>query len=807
MTLAAPPSRASLVRPLTESVDLYDNPDTPGTTYSFQDQAPLKPTMQAEIAHHLTAPILDASMLMSTDDEMLDSDSDQRRDEDFDIDLDAEVYSVSGGDLEVNMTMEDDSVEYGHVDPEVDNDDIMLDDEPVEYIHEISDASHSTKEATAEDAAQPENSDSTQPHISSEATSALEQSHVSQETGDDRPGTGLDVSGDSPELEVTKFNSMEVPTASELQPKHTVDGIHEAVSVEQPQPSPPSHVEPAIQPNSTTEQEENDGSQSSTATLTHEVPGNDERFPANDHEHAMGYELQTKNEYPRPVDFDSSRGEDSYDSSYQYPIIVQYEQIQLTLFPSMADWSEDPALAEIYSDIPSDYLLPDVRVCDKPLGELFMHLRDVLGPAVGLESELVMDIELLGLKIGEDNTACKSVSLRRILDLHNQLYENDGYDIALPANMALYTVPRFYCRLEEISAAVQERKGLQECLSLLKLPLVDEYSNDEDIAGHTADVADTNESQRVEHPQTIPVESEQASADEHGSPEHNPSENARFDVQSGDNILNQEANNIDNVDDQPTVREDSGEPDDIAFVASDSLTIKPSENPESDHVVPAPSTSREEEEELLEYDEDDENDSAQAPTEQPRPASPTDHTNEDEPLTGRNSAANAEGEGERFSDNPVSPSQHSGEEHDTDERFHPTGPTANGSDWNGSPSNPDDDSSNKPSPIPVFGGDDNEGEYDNQQHSPETYGYEQGEQRDLYQERSEQSTENGYDNIERNFNDEQDDGSGDAESYEEESFQDQDGYDESGNYYEEIPGDYIEHEETEFIQGDCAQYA
>jgi len=409
MTLAAPPSRASLVRPLTESVDLYDNPDTPGTTYSFQDQVPLKTTMQPEIAHHLTAHILDASMLMSTDDEMLDSDSDQRRDEDFDIDLDAEVYSVSGGDLEVNMTMEDDSVEYGHVDPEIDNDDIMLDDEPVEYIHEISDASHSTKEAIAEDAAQPENSDSTQPPISSEATSALEQPRVSQETGNDRPGAGPEVvPGDSSESEVTKSNSVEAPTASELQLEHTVDDGHAAVSLEQPQQSPPSLVEPAIQPNSTIEQEENDGSQSSTATLTHEAPGNDERFPVNDHEHAIGHELQTKNEYPRPVDLDSSRGEDSYDSSYQYPIIVQYEQIQLTLFPSMADWSEDLALAEVYSDIPSDYLLPDVGVCDKPLGELFMHLRDVLGPAVGLESELVVDIELLGLKIGEVSLALNS---------------------------------------------------------------------------------------------------------------------------------------------------------------------------------------------------------------------------------------------------------------------------------------------------------------------------------------------------------------------------------------------------------------
>jgi hypothetical protein len=420
--------------------------------------------------------------------------------------------------------------------------------------------------------------------------------------------------------------------------------------------------------------------------------------------------------------------------------------------------------------------------------------------------------------------------LRRILDLHNQLYENDGYDIALPVNMALYTVPRFYCRLEEISATVQERKGLQECLSLLKLPLVDEYSNDEDIAGHAADVTDTNESQ---HPPAIRHESEQASADEHGSPEHYPSGSAQFDVQSGDSNINQETN-ISNVDGQRTIREGSEEPEDKTFVASDSPTTKISENPGLGHVSSAAESGPSgEEEELLEY-EDDENDSAQTPAEQP-----TYHNNMGESLTRGDSAIDAEGgaysikllrdlenaytvrtEGQSFSDNVVSPSQHSGEEHDdADERSHPAVPTANGSNWDGSPSNLDDDSSNKPSPIPVFGGDDNEVEYDNQQHNPEAYGYEQGGQRDLYQERPERDAENGYDNIERNFNDEQDDGTGDVESYAEESFQgdgfateenqyvdrnhpDLDEYDESGDYYEEVQGDYTEHEETQLIQGD-----
>ena len=56
--------------------------------------------------------------------------------------------------------------------------------------------------------------------------------------------------------------------------------------------------------------------------------------------------------------------------------------------------------------------------------------------------------------------------------------------------MTLHTVPRFDSRLEEISLAVQERKGLQECLTLLHLSPVN-CSNE--IATEIADVADESE--------------------------------------------------------------------------------------------------------------------------------------------------------------------------------------------------------------------------------------------------------------------------------------------------------------------------
>lgn len=390
MTLVLPTSRASLVRP----VDAYDNPDTPETTYSFQDSASLKPTMQAEPSHHLAAPVLDASMLVSTDDEMLDSDSDQRRDEDFDIDLDAEAYSVSGGDLEINM-MEDDSVAEPHVEPEADNDDIMLDDEPAEYSH-VSDTMPSNTDATTGDGHQLQNSDA-----------AASPSSIPLNPGSKQPEPQHQNSNDQTEP-VPEALSRDLPESEDVK-KPGPDSVDE-VGILEPQSEPPRDseqpplpVEPTVQPVATPPpvQGENDGDQSPTATLSQEAVEGDEQYPV-EQQQTTEHEPQAENEVG------SFRSGDLYDGPYQYPIVVQYGQIRLALFPPMSDWSEDAALAEVYSDIPSDYLLNDVTLCDKPIVELFAGLRTVLCDEVGDHSELNIDMELLGLKIGE-------VSLRIVL--------------------------------------------------------------------------------------------------------------------------------------------------------------------------------------------------------------------------------------------------------------------------------------------------------------------------------------------------------------------------------------------------------
>jgi len=405
MSLAVPTSRASILRPLNESIDFDENPDTPGTTYSFQDQSSKPMNMQAETVPHLAAAMVDASMLISTDDEMLDSDSDQRRDEDYDIDIDAEVYSVNSGDLEATMIMEEDIAAYGHLEQDDNDDDIMLDDDPTDYgdSYTVNHGGHNIT-ATQVDT-QPDVSSSIAPALSHQESSFFQQLSPHQSNFDRQD---LHTSS-QPVTTQSDVGS----TITELQTEQTGDGDNgggEPVGVDQQQeqaqepqqqPSPVFHQDTPFRADSLLEEEENDGTQSSTATLAHEVVRNDGHTAGEENDNTPVPKHEFQEIESSDADTGPVGGEDPFASLYQHPVIVQYEQNQLTLFPSMADWSNDPVLANVYSDLPSDYLLPDVGVCEKPLSELFMHLRDVLGPAVGLGSKLIVEIVLLGLKMGE----------------------------------------------------------------------------------------------------------------------------------------------------------------------------------------------------------------------------------------------------------------------------------------------------------------------------------------------------------------------------------------------------------------------
>ncbi|KAI5802907.1 hypothetical protein FPQ18DRAFT_15092 [Pyronema domesticum] len=410
MTLTVPTGRTSLVHPLTE--EFYDNPDTPNTAYSFQDPSTVKPNMQNDPSH-LAAPITDA-MMVSTDDEMLDSDSDPRRDEDFDIDLDNDIYSVSGDlpAVEVTMTMDEDPITYDEIEQEID-DDIMLDDEPIEYTQEEAlNEFQDTLDATLMGATQHEDRNTLQDSTQAEAFSVPEPVQSDQQVHEEVPQPAYETTS-----QVTAVSEQNEPTTvlDDTNVAHSqLDqvGSNEAVAAQLEPLEPVTDEQTALFDNTQEPVQELDDSRSfSTATLTHGTPAADEVDSTSYHEEAVEHELQTSDEYPRPADFDPPTEHDTYDSQYQYPIIVEYEQNQLTLFPSMSDWTENPMFTEVYHNIPSRYLLQDESTCDKLLKELFLNLRNILDQAVDADSELILEIKLLGLKLNE-------VSSRILFTIH-----------------------------------------------------------------------------------------------------------------------------------------------------------------------------------------------------------------------------------------------------------------------------------------------------------------------------------------------------------------------------------------------------
>ena len=385
MSLVVPVSRANLL-PLSGSEEIYDNPGTPETIYSFQDQPVPKAVMQAEPGQRLMGAALGSNVNISTDDEMLDSDIDQRGDEDFDIDVDAEVYSVTAGDLEVHMTMEEEDY-TGYTNVETgDRDDVMLDDEPMEYNEEeLFGVSQDSGEQT-EDLAQPGKSLLNEAAHDTATSFSIQHTEIQEIYSNDVEPIDSPDQTLKPDTDVS--NDTEQTTATAV--KQSADAASDNREDIDTELQLLAHDDSILQPDAG--RETDDVTETSTATLAQERVDNENHIPEDE-----GRIIDHKSQ-EHHADHDDGNSDEA---SYQYPVIVQYDHNQLTLFPSMADWSDEPALAAVYDDIPSDYLLPDVSVCGEPFANLFFHIRDVLGTSVGPEFELVIEIPLLGLKIGE----------------------------------------------------------------------------------------------------------------------------------------------------------------------------------------------------------------------------------------------------------------------------------------------------------------------------------------------------------------------------------------------------------------------
>jgi len=362
--------------PLTPFSDLSDNPDTPGTTYSFQDPPQHKSAnMQAEPAHHAPPGLLDPHV-PTTDDEMMDSDADIRKDSDFDIEIDAdEVYSNAGGvDLDVNYHMEEDNADNSH--QLYDNDDIMLDEEDdiIFEKQQVDDEADPVPDGVPTSAV-PEASPKTLPE---EQSAVPEESNITHSIP---PAISEQV--DQPSLLPEEPNAGETARLTDSQQAASPAGEpHGALAP--PENAEKAAVHETVTQDSDLQHKENVWSENTSVTLTNDVVPLEER-QANEATEQPHQPVTTGNEADEQGVVSLADEPPSFDP---HPVVVQYEQNHVSLFPPPDD-----------VDLP--FFIKDVGVCLRGMNELFSELRNVLDGSVSLGDELVIKIVDYGVEISE----------------------------------------------------------------------------------------------------------------------------------------------------------------------------------------------------------------------------------------------------------------------------------------------------------------------------------------------------------------------------------------------------------------------
>jgi hypothetical protein len=447
----------------------------------------------------------------------------------------------------------------------------------------------------------------------------------------------------------------------------------------------------------------------------------------------------------------------------------------------------------------------------------------------------------------QGSTACKSVRLRRILDLHNQLRRNDGQEIPEPVRISLYTVPSLLSRLDDIAAAVNDGKGLKECLVQWGSQADDDdYSIEEETTAHVTDVADPSE-ENAGYVEAQNYVSEASVVEEPGSPKQELQQQSEEAISAQPKEEEEEATEpeADHTDiPEPDADRDSVHEHVEQYVESNSVAIDAYADELLDETVPdetkdAVAAPVDDEEELLEYEDghDDQQiiqPDATAQENEIENEKPAEEDGDGELLGAEgmlhpchphmDGDANIRLELEPHVDSHESVAEKTASIHgDTEDQAGALASSEAASDQNNTPPNIDDNS-NHPSPIPVYeGGNEDEGEYDEEKQvfNEVRVGYDEGEYPQSYEEDGQQGT--GADNYsgEQSIESEQegleevegyveDPYTAEEQQYAEGEYQENEQHEESGDYYDENQGEYIEGDmgyiETELEQYEGEEY-
>ncbi|KAH8153429.1 uncharacterized protein LAJ45_02241 [Morchella importuna] len=474
--------------------------------------------------HYLAEPVPDRAPHFNTDDEMVDSETD-RKDTDFDIDLDS-YSSPEGIEVDdVNNAMEDDYVDNAEP-PSIsfDNDDLMIDEEedityPVPQpallsSHGSSDLPEASQDTLRLPSVQNSadvplfsfsHQESSLPHETQFATQELP-SVPDHSLYEDVPTDNVDIPEQVTNTE-TQSSKPDAEASTELNKDEETPRAQSPAKAAEEAHREPDYQSGDVQGHDSTELDNDfhhhgNWSENTSTTLAHEPNLLEDQREFEDEQdaivgsHAEDVAAEVNDTIEDPA---TITGFAQYSL---HPIIVQFGENRLSLFPPPPPIAEDGSIGSPINDL--EFLIQDHDVCEKGVDRLFQELRNVLEGVVGKDVEFVMEIEGYGVIIGEDNKSCSAFSLQDILSFHVQLHQQDGLETPEPLQINLTTRPTLVNRIASLTAAVNQGIGFSQAVGVIESTIEDiEDSYMKTGDDHNENVAEENAQPEQEENQEV----------------------------------------------------------------------------------------------------------------------------------------------------------------------------------------------------------------------------------------------------------------------------------------------------------------
>ncbi|KAI9709105.1 MAG: hypothetical protein M1820_003551 [Bogoriella megaspora] len=166
---------------------------------------------------------------------------------------------------------------------------------------------------------------------------------------------------------------------------------------------------------------------------------------------------------------ESEDAEDPQSEPLPIPVIVQYEEEEISLFP--------PRVGQATQT----FFLRDESLADKSFHELFDAFRNVLANSVSMDYELELHVPDLDLCINENLSYVQEHNFRQIVDIFVQLHESDGIDEIGSLYVNLTAKQSFAARVTHLQEAVEAGTGFSN-LSFLDGKLL--HAGEAQLNGH-----------------------------------------------------------------------------------------------------------------------------------------------------------------------------------------------------------------------------------------------------------------------------------------------------------------------------------